>query len=340
LSPAGDKNLLASLKGLDLIDDTVWGNVLTDRQLVEMVTTEPAKTLNWCNRLGSLRAGHFADIVVVGATAAAPFRDLIDATEEDVLLTVVDGDPLFGRTDWMANLKPGDSETVTSGCGFQAAIDVTDPSVLRGDQTMAEIVGLLGPAQAYDFGHMKANFKDPTVAGMTDPEFQAYLDSRFPLGIIPRPLDPSWVIDDADYFSTLRNETNVGALDPNATLDTEPYWDVDADSVLNACDNCPDYANPGQGAVVFGETILATSEDAFSWSTAADVMFVRGALASVSSYVTDDSGFLVGATSLSDATVPAAGTGSYYLVRLAGSCTVGSWQSVLGSEPGRDASLP
>jgi len=30
----------------------------------------------------------------------------------------------------------------------------------------------------------------------------------------------------------------------------------------------------------------------------------------------------------------------YYLVRLAGSCAVGSWQSVLGMEPGRDQILP
>ena len=33
-------------------------------------------------------------------------------------------------------------------------------------------------------------------------------------------------------------------------------------------------------------------------------------------------------------------TGFNYLVRLAGSCTVGSWQSVLGAEPGRDQTLP
>ena len=42
-SPAGDKNLLASLKSLALINDTVWSDALTDRQMVEMVTTSPAK---------------------------------------------------------------------------------------------------------------------------------------------------------------------------------------------------------------------------------------------------------------------------------------------------------
>lgn len=339
-SPAGDKNLLASLKSLALINDTVWGQGLTDRQMVEMVTTSPAKTLNWCNLVGSLRPGLFADLAVIGGEAAEPYRGLIEATEEDVLLTAVDGDPLFGRSDWMALLKPGDFEVQTSGCGFEAAIDVTDPTVPRGGQAFSEVNGLLAAAQAYDFDHMHANFKDPTVAGMTDAEFQAYLDQRFPLGIIPRPLDPYWVIDDADYFTTLRNETNVTALDPQATLDIEPYWDPDADTVLNACDNCPDYANPGQGPVVFGQVVRAATRDTFTWSAPADVKYVRGDLAALSAYGFDQSGDLFDATSLNDATLPLPGEGFYYLVRLAGSCTAGSWQSSLGAEPGRDQKLP
>jgi hypothetical protein len=44
------------------------------------------------------------------------------------------------------------------------------------------------------------------------------------------------------------------------------------------------------------------------------------------------------ATSLRDATVPAAGSGLYYLLRP--DCPVGSWQSTIGNEPGRDAALP
>jgi hypothetical protein len=339
-SPAGDKNLLASLKSLALINQTVWSDALTDREMVEMVTTSPAKSLNWCNLVGSLRPGLFADIAVIGGGTGTPYGSLIAATEEDVLLTVVDGDPLFGRPDWMALLKPGDFEVRTSGCGFQAAVDVTDPSVIRGGETFSEIVGLLSAAQGFDFNYMRAHFKDPSVAGMTDPQFQAYLDQRFPLGIIPRPLDPYWVIDDADYFETLRNQDNVHALDPNATLDTEPYWDLDGDSVHNACDNCPDYPNPGQGAVVFEQTIRATTDDTLAWTSAADVKSVRGDLASVGTYGVNESGDLFAASSLTDASVPAPGAGYYYLVRIAGSCTVGSWQSELGAEPERDQVLP
>jgi cytosine/adenosine deaminase-related metal-dependent hydrolase len=235
-SPAGDKNLLASLKTLALLNDTMWGGALTDRQMVEMVTTVPAKTLNWCNRLGALRPGLFADLAVLAGDPAAPYASILEATEEDVILTVVDGDPLFGRPALLESLKPGDHEVVSSGCGLQAALDVTDPAVFLGEQTFAEMLGLLEAASAFDFYHMKANFQDPEVAGMTDPEFQAYLDAAFPLGIFPTELDPFWVMDDADYFSYLRSEENVTALDPGATLDIEYLWDTDGDGILNSCE--------------------------------------------------------------------------------------------------------
>jgi hypothetical protein len=235
-SPAGDKNLLASLKTVAVLNDAVWGGALTDLQIVEMVTTSPARALNWCRLVGALRPGTFADLAVIAGDPSGPYRALIEATEEDVVLTVVDGDPLYGRPSLMDALKPGDSDLVAAGCGFQAALDVTDPTVPEGDQPFSDIVALLGAASAFDFQHMRANFQDPAVAGMTDAEFQAYLDAAFPLGILPRPLDPHWVVDDPDYLSGLRDEQNVTALDPGASLDIEPLWDKDGDGVRNACE--------------------------------------------------------------------------------------------------------
>jgi hypothetical protein len=235
-SPAGDKNLLAALKSLDLINETVWFSTLTEFEMVEMVTTAPARILNWCELVGSLRAGLFADLTVVLGEPSMPYRSLIEATEEDVLLTVVDGEPLHGRPSFLETFKADDRESVLGGCGFGAALDITDPDVMRGEEFFSETSDLLRDASAFDFHHMKENFKDPAVAGMTDEEFQAYLDERFPLDILPGSLDPHWVVDDGDYFENLRSEENVNALDPAATLDIEPYWDVDADGILNPCE--------------------------------------------------------------------------------------------------------
>jgi hypothetical protein len=93
------------------------------------------------------------------------------------------------------------------------------------------------------------------------------------------------------------------------------------------------------GTVVFGEEIHAATRDTLTWVSPADVTFVRGELATVGNYEVNDSGVLFGATSLTDAALPSEGMGFYYLLRLAGTCGVGSWQSVLGAEPGRDESL-
>ncbi|MHC4429625.1 MAG: choice-of-anchor Q domain-containing protein, partial [Planctomycetota bacterium] len=116
--------------------------------------------------------------------------------------------------------------------------------------------------------------------------------------------------------------------------------DADGDGVCAADDNCPGGFNPGQDAVVFPHSVVASASDRFSWAEAEDVSFVRGNLSVVSVYGTNDGGDLTAADSLTDAGVPAAGSGFYYLLRLGGDCTAGSWQTRLGGQPGRDASLP
>jgi len=88
--------------------------------------------------------------------------------------------------------------------------------------------------------------------------------------------------------------------------------------------------------VSFPETILATDKQTFSWTTPSDVEYARGDLSLVSSYTTNDNGVLAAATSRVDATLPAAGSGFYYLVRPGGDCLASSWQTSPFAEPGRD----
>ncbi len=85
-------------------------------------------------------------------------------------------------------------------------------------------------------------------------------------------------------------------------------------------------------------TSPTTSLSASSWPVAADVVFVKGNLADVSTYAVDlvDSNALT--DNLTDSSEPASGAGFYYLVRP--DCLVGSWQTSLGAEPERDLELP
>jgi hypothetical protein len=95
---------------------------------------------------------------------------------------------------------------------------------------------------------------------------------------------------------------------------------------------------PCASAAPFPYEVLAQDRIELVWSTATDCRYVRGTLASVSSYGVTTEGWLTGASSLDiSADQPGPGSASYYLLRPS-SC--GSWQTAIGEEPGRDAALP
>ena len=128
------------------------------------------------------------------------------------------------------------------------------------------------------------------------------------------------------------------ALD-NCPFDSNPAQeDADSDAVGDVCDNCIYGPNPAQGPAIFGQNVVAENSQTFSWPVAADVVFVKGNLADVSSYVVDLVDSVALTTQLTDSSVPVSGAGFYYLVRP--DCAVGSWQTSLGAEPGRDLALP
>lgn len=106
----------------------------------------------------------------------------------------------------------------------------------------------------------------------------------------------------------------------------------------DACDNCIYGFNPTQGAAIFGQSIVAVDGSTFAWAEPAEVVYATGDLAQVSTYSTSVVQSLPLGTSLVDVALPASGQGFFYLTKP--DCAVGSWQSSLGNEPGRDASLP
>lgn len=144
-------------------------------------------------------------------------------------------------------------------------------------------------------------------------------------------------IDPADAADR-DGDGQVDAIDNCPAVANPAQTDMDSDGVGDSCDNCIETPNPAQGPAVLGQTILAANVNSFVWAAPTDVVYVRGNLTLVSSYAVDTVGSLVQATSLQDASTPAGGGGFYYLVRP--DCPVGSWQSSIGAESGRDAALP
>jgi len=92
----------------------------------------------------------------------------------------------------------------------------------------------------------------------------------------------------------------------------------------------------------FAQTVTAdANKTTFRWPASAGFREVRGRFASSASLgtYTVDATILGSGTTFSDPSTPALGTGYWYLVKRGG-CSATTWQSTIGSEAGRDATIP
>ena len=95
-APSGTKNLLGELKIAKLTSVHLNG-LLSDEQLVRMVTAIPAKMMGWDSFVGSVEAGKQADLLVIGKADGDPYSALIAATEGDIAVVVIGGKVRAGR---------------------------------------------------------------------------------------------------------------------------------------------------------------------------------------------------------------------------------------------------
>jgi 5-methylthioadenosine/S-adenosylhomocysteine deaminase len=221
-----------------------------DRALVDMVTRNPAMTLRWYEELGSIESGKIADLMLVHRPDPSPtvglpttvYRSLIDATERDVALVLVGGEPLAGDADLMSGLKPGDFEVVRSTVGgFAKAVDVTSAApVPEAGETLEELTAELrlglaalggdnpppggGPGPATNtYSYLKAHVSGGAAAGLPDSVFRGLLAAN--VGVLPDgslnvervQLTPLLEADD-DFLSYLLH----GDIDPATGLLSDP----------------------------------------------------------------------------------------------------------------------
>jgi len=273
-TPSGSRTLLQELKIADIAlrDQRVLGGsrelvpafslagkegverqraeAALDRALVDMVTRNPALTLRWYDKLGSVEEGKIADLVLVRRPPQSPsrgmpptvYRDLIDATEREVELVLVGGDPLTGDVELLSALKPGDQEVVASSTGgFRKAVDVTTTAqVPEREEALADFTAELalgltalggdnpraggGPGPPTNtYSYLKANVAGGQAAGLPDSIFRALLAAS--VGVLPDgslnleriQLLPLFAADDDFLGHLLRGE-----LDPAAGLIADP----------------------------------------------------------------------------------------------------------------------
>jgi hypothetical protein len=117
-SPSGTKNLLGELKIARIVSCHL-GNLLSDRDLSQMVTSIPAKMMGWDKFLGTVEVGKVADLLVLGGTSKDPYSQLVEASESDIVVVLINGRPRAGRslvidpsTEGVETLRVGQQEMV------------------------------------------------------------------------------------------------------------------------------------------------------------------------------------------------------------------------------------
>jgi 5-methylthioadenosine/S-adenosylhomocysteine deaminase len=95
-SIGGSQNLLDELRFADQVDNAQWGDAITPKKLVQMVTKNSARALGLAQVLGELAPGRKADITVIGGDRTRPYEALLGATPKSVRLVLVGGAALYG----------------------------------------------------------------------------------------------------------------------------------------------------------------------------------------------------------------------------------------------------
>jgi 5-methylthioadenosine/S-adenosylhomocysteine deaminase len=234
-SPSGSKNLLGELKVARLVNDSL-GQLFTDRELVALVTTNPARILKWHGELGSIERDKRADLLVLAGETGDPYGNLIGATEAAVNLVVINGVPRYGLAGLMSEFG-GQKEALTvGGSERQVFLAQLTADTVVGKLTLGEAIRRLQlglsqlpepqpiPASERDIlrrapgwmlvldndGH-EAAARRPLQPEPGEEEMAALRAAARPLSEIvkPLPLDGLTAVDDAAYVTSFASQGNL-----------------------------------------------------------------------------------------------------------------------------------
>ncbi len=110
----GSSNMLDELKVAARWSRERLDGRVTDRQLLDMVTSTPARIAGIDDEVGAIRAGLRADLLVIDGDDDDPYRAVIDAEPADVRLVLIEGVPMYGARPAMASFwESADLEVIS-----------------------------------------------------------------------------------------------------------------------------------------------------------------------------------------------------------------------------------
>lgn len=231
--PSGTKNVLGELKVAKIASEELGFN-LSDHDLVSMVTSTAGDILArcWTRQIGRLTPGAFADVTVVRRRSGSVWSQVLQATERDVMLVLVDGHARYGDAPVMTQAGAKVSETLTVA-GRRRRLALVNPEDTAKPWKWRDLIGTLNevrkdPASAL----RRAEGRRRAFAGPRDAEnapLELALDMPFG-GRLARagpPPDPTRVVisaipsltHDARFFANVRAQGfHRGVLDKLATF--------------------------------------------------------------------------------------------------------------------------
>ena len=105
---SGSMNLLREFRCAGELNENYFGNVLSDRELVDMVTTNAARATHTAPYIGSLEVDTYADLALFAPPTDPnrPYRALLDAQPADVLMVMRGGTLYYGDDNVITTLVP------------------------------------------------------------------------------------------------------------------------------------------------------------------------------------------------------------------------------------------
>jgi 5-methylthioadenosine/S-adenosylhomocysteine deaminase len=182
-SPTGSKNLLGELK-VARVMSRKGGDIFSDVELIEMVTTNPARMLGWQTQLGSLEVGKRADVTVIDARHDDPYVSLLRSNERDVRLVMINGVARAGVPSILHRLGAKGEEVVIGGRQRMVYLEQAEADPDVADIKLSQATALLRKTMA-DLSHASRKLKAPN----NDPhEWNLALDELLQTGVSNRPL--------------------------------------------------------------------------------------------------------------------------------------------------------
>ena len=224
-APSGSKSSLGELKVADLVNKHALNSLFTDRDLVEMVTRKPADAMGWGQRLGQIAEAYLADVLVLDDKHPDPYRNLIMATEENIQLVAVRGEPLYGDLAPLTLARGGAQDVeITSTFKGQRSKAMTPncPSTKLASMGVAEITARIQQGLTFDPAQLAAKLspeqiaKDFAQCGLPGPGASAttadakrLLSCRFGLPFEKTRLSPLVTNEDPEFFRRLMKNPNL-----------------------------------------------------------------------------------------------------------------------------------